>query len=119
METKPLVFGIIGFILGGLLVSVAATTFDKAEVTGSDETMSQMTDQLRNKDSDSYDKAFIENMIMHHQAAVDMAKLSQERAKHAEIKQLSSDIISAQEKEISQMKDWQQQWGYSSMQMMH
>lgn len=29
METKPLLYGIIGFILGGLLVSVAATTFDK------------------------------------------------------------------------------------------
>lgn len=29
METKPLLYGVIGFILGGLLVSVAATTFDK------------------------------------------------------------------------------------------
>lgn len=29
METKPLLYGIIGFLLGGLLVSVAATTFDK------------------------------------------------------------------------------------------
>jgi hypothetical protein len=29
METKPLLYGIIGFILGGLLVSIAATTFDK------------------------------------------------------------------------------------------
>lgn len=29
MDTKALLYGIIGFILGGLLVSVAATTFDK------------------------------------------------------------------------------------------
>lgn len=29
METKPLLYGIIGFMLGGLLVSIAATTFDK------------------------------------------------------------------------------------------
>ncbi|HTK39500.1 MAG TPA: hypothetical protein VL362_01405 [Patescibacteria group bacterium] len=29
METKSLLYGIVGFILGGLLVSVAATTFDK------------------------------------------------------------------------------------------
>lgn len=28
-DSKPLLFGIIGFILGGLLVSIAATTFDK------------------------------------------------------------------------------------------
>lgn len=29
METKPLLYGLIGFFLGGLLVSIAATTFDK------------------------------------------------------------------------------------------
>jgi hypothetical protein len=31
METKPLLFGLIGFFLGGLIVSIAATTFDKPE----------------------------------------------------------------------------------------
>jgi uncharacterized protein (DUF305 family) len=117
METKSLVFGIIGFMLGGLLVSVAATTFDKPEATEDDMTMNQMTEQLKTKQGDAYDKAFIENMIMHHQAAVDMAKLSIERAKHEEIKQLSNNIITAQEKEINDMKDWQHSWGYSSAQM--
>jgi hypothetical protein len=29
METKPLSYGLIGFFLEGLLVSIAATTFDK------------------------------------------------------------------------------------------
>jgi hypothetical protein len=29
MDTKALLYGVVGFILGGLLVSVAATTFDK------------------------------------------------------------------------------------------
>ena len=29
METKPLLYGLIGFFLGGLLVSVAATTFER------------------------------------------------------------------------------------------
>lgn len=29
METKPLLYGLIGFFMGGLLVSIAATTFDK------------------------------------------------------------------------------------------
>lgn len=32
METKPLLYGLIGFFLGGLLVSVAATTFDSQEI---------------------------------------------------------------------------------------
>ncbi|CAN5134280.1 hypothetical protein BH09PAT3_BH09PAT3_1290 [soil metagenome] len=30
METKPLLYGLIGFFLGGLLVAIAATTFNKA-----------------------------------------------------------------------------------------
>jgi hypothetical protein len=29
METKPLLYGLIGFFIGGLIVSIAATTFDK------------------------------------------------------------------------------------------
>jgi hypothetical protein len=35
METKPLLYGIIGFILGALLVSIAATTFDKPSLESS------------------------------------------------------------------------------------
>lgn len=32
METKPLLYGLIGFFIGGLLVAIAASTFDKAEL---------------------------------------------------------------------------------------
>lgn len=31
METKPLLYGLVGFILGGLLVSTAAVTFESKE----------------------------------------------------------------------------------------
>jgi len=51
-------------------------------------------------------------MIDHHQSAVNMAQLSAKNAKHREIKQLSNDIIAAQEKEINQMQQWQKVWGY-------
>jgi uncharacterized protein (DUF305 family) len=109
METKPLLYGIIGFMLGGLLVSVAATTFDKPS---SDVAMDDMVTELQDKKGDAYDEAFISGMIMHHEAAVDMAKLSESRAQHPEIKELSKNIIQAQEQEINDMKQWQSQWGY-------
>lgn len=32
METKPLLYGLIGFFIGGLLVSIAATTFERDAV---------------------------------------------------------------------------------------
>jgi uncharacterized protein (DUF305 family) len=107
METKSLLYGIIGFILGGLLVSLAATTFDKPVTE-----MSDMTSSLNDKTGDAYDQAFITNMIDHHQSAVDMARLSEKNAKHDQIKQLSKEIIKAQEHEINHMKNWQRDWGY-------
>lgn len=113
METKPLLFGLIGFFLGGLLVSVVATTLDKKTDRSSDMTMSQMSDELQGKTGDEFDKAFISGMIEHHEGAIEMAKLSANSAKHDEIKTLSRDIISAQKSEIDEMKRWQTEWGYS------
>ena len=122
MQTKPLLYGLIGFFLGGLLVAIAATTFNKPEQTEtantnssmSSMTMDDMTADLKDKTGDDYDKAFIASMIAHHEGAVEMAKLSAKNAKHQEIKTLSENIISAQEKEITEMKQWQMDWGYSS-----
>lgn len=127
MQTKPLLYGLIGFFIGGLLVAVAATTFNKTseESTGNANTsmssmsMDDMTADLKNKTGDEFDKAFIASMIAHHEGAVEMAKLSAKNAKHKEIKNLSLNIISAQEKEITEMKLWQMDWGYSSMMMDH
>ena len=113
MDTKSLLYGLIGFFIGGLVVSVAATMMPDSS-TQSEATMSQMTDSLRDKKGDEYDKAFIAHMIDHHQAAVDMAKLSAERAKHDELRQLSLDLVSTQNKEIEQMKSWQKTWGYGA-----
>ena len=120
METKPLLFGLIGFFVGGLIVSVAATTFDKPNTTtGEHMNMNQMTESLQAKQGDDFDQAFISAMIEHHQGAVDMAKLSASNAKHDDIKQLSLGVIAAQEKEIDQMKQWQIDWGYMNNPQSH
>ena len=122
MQTKPLLYGLIGFFLGGLLVAIAATTFNKPEQKETANTnssmssmsMDDMTADLKDKTGDDFDKAFISSMIAHHEGAVEMAKLSAKNAKHQEIKTLSENIISAQEKEITEMKQWRMDWGYSS-----
>ena len=117
----------IGLIIGvGGTLGVSAmtdesnnnpTTSTQRQSTATDHStmsMADMNKELEKLSDDDYDKAFIEMMIAHHQGAIDMAQLSDTRAKHDEIKKLSQDIISAQEKEIANMKQWQKDWGYSS-----
>lgn len=117
MDTKPLLYGLIGFFIGGLTVAVAATTFDKPadrQVANGAVSMDHGTELLRTKTGDDFDEAFIAEMITHHQSAVDMAKLAADKAKHDELKQLSNDITATQKKEIDQMRQWQNDWGYDA-----
>jgi len=81
--------------------------------------MNDMSSDLQNRTDDDFDKNFVAMMIAHHQGAIDMAKLSETRAKHDEIKQLSKEIITAQTKEIEAMRQWQQAWGYTTSNSMH
>ncbi|MEO5628033.1 MAG: DUF305 domain-containing protein [Candidatus Saccharimonadales bacterium] len=138
MNKENLMFGVIGLLLGvviagfaagqavnnnhtGLMGMMGMNTSNKQQVATDHSTMSMadMSKQLQGLNGDDYDKAFIEMMIDHHEGAVDMARLSDTSAKHDEIKQLSKNIIVAQEKEIAEMKQWQQNWGYSSNEMMN
>jgi uncharacterized protein (DUF305 family) len=52
------------------------------------------------------DVTYIDMMVPHHQLAVDMAKIAQEKATHGELKGLANDIIRAQEDEIRRMGMW-------------
>ena len=142
MKRESIMLGIIGLLAGLLVAGVTAVlavnndnhsmmrmmgmdtnhSHQQEAANHSEMSMSEMTEQLKNKTGDDFDKAFIEMMISHHEGAVDMAELIPSRAKHDEVKKLGEAIISAQTKEIADMKQWQKDWGYSNdemMQMMH
>ena len=72
--------------------------------------MDDMMGGLSGKSGDAFDKAFLEEMVVHHRGAVEMATAALSSAKHQEIKDLAQAIIAAQEKEISQMKSWKTTW---------
>lgn len=57
-----------------------------------------------------YDLQFLDTMIAHHQAAIDMAKLVDGRSEHAELKKLAANIVAMQQKEITAMKTWREKW---------
>lgn len=49
------------------------------------------------------DKAFVVEMIPHHQMALDMARMAQSQAQRPELKTLANNIISSQSAEIARM----------------
>ena len=59
---------------------------------------------------DQLDAAFMTWMIAHHQGAIDMAMLADERAAHQEVKDLAATIIASQSAEIEMMQGWLAEW---------
>jgi uncharacterized protein (DUF305 family) len=55
---------------------------------------------------DQLDAAFMTWMIKHHQGAIDMAALAEERAAHQEVKDLAVSIMKTQSSEIETMQAW-------------
>jgi uncharacterized protein (DUF305 family) len=72
--------------------------------------MDGMMASLDGKTGDAFDQAFLTEMTMHHQGAVQMAQLALQNAKHQEIKDMAQNIITAQNAEIKQMQDWKAAW---------
>jgi uncharacterized protein (DUF305 family) len=58
----------------------------------------------------AFDLTFIDLMIPHHQRAIGLALLAQQRAEHPELRTLAEAIIAGQEAEIAQMTAWRDEW---------
>lgn len=56
------------------------------------------------------EKTFLESMIPHHQEAVDTSLLILSQAQNTELKQFAQQVVEAQTKEITQMKEWLRLW---------
>lgn len=72
--------------------------------------MDSMTLGLINKKGAEFDQSFLSEMIIHHEGAVEMANLVLQNSSRPELVNLAKEIIAAQTKEISQMKEWKKNW---------
>jgi uncharacterized protein (DUF305 family) len=68
-----------------------------------------MSGDLGGKD-DQFDLRFMNAMLPHHEGALTMAKEAVEKSARPEIKQLAQAILSSQQQEIDQMKQWRKDW---------
>ena len=57
-----------------------------------------------------FDLRFMNAMLPHHEGAVTMAEDALKKSKRPEVKQLAREIITAQQKEIAQLKQWRKAW---------
>ncbi|KKT81063.1 hypothetical protein A2875_00520 [Candidatus Gottesmanbacteria bacterium RIFCSPHIGHO2_01_FULL_46_14] len=118
MDNKPILYGVVGFVLG-----VAITIFTANNAvntnntgmmggTGMGSSMEEMMESMNGKTGENFDRAFIDAMTIHHQGAIEMAKEAKQSAGRAEIKSMADDIIVAQTNEIEMMQQWRSQWRY-------
>lgn len=56
------------------------------------------------------EKVFIQEMIPHHQEAIDTSIVVLAQTQDSELKQFTQDVIAVQTKEITQMKGWLRNW---------
>lgn len=75
-----------------------------------DHMMNEMNAGLIGKTGDEFDREFLEEMIVHHQGAIDMAELVLSTSKRPELINLAGDIIEAQTGEIEMMQGWLESW---------
>lgn len=57
-----------------------------------------------------YDQLFIDSMVPHHQAAIDMAQVACDKSEHPEIAQLAASIATSQRDEVATLKAWRKTW---------
>ena len=61
-------------------------------------------DKTSSSAGNSTDRAFVAEMIPHHQSAIEMAKIAQQRGSSPFVKQLAANIVKTQDREIGTMK---------------
>src|SRR3990172_3526864 len=116
MQQQPILYAVIGFLAGALIMSLYTTTTTGSTRTmmemmnrhmeeqldengdgdhemGMDSSMDDMMKSMTGKTEADADTAFLEAMIVHHEGAIQMAEQIRTTTKRPELITLANDII--------------------------
>ena len=102
-----IVGGAIGYFVGTANSAPVAQDTHGGKMEGA---MHGMMSGLEGKTGEDFDHAFLDEMIVHHEGAVQMAKQLLNQTTRPELQKLGNDIITAQVREIEMMKGWMNEW---------
>jgi len=94
---------------GGSASSTPSAMMSSPMMSGQASAM--MSAPAASADHNAADLSFAQQMIVHHQGAVEMADLAPGRAANQQVKDLAAKIKAAQAPEIEQMTGWLTLWG--------
>jgi uncharacterized protein (DUF305 family) len=86
-------------LTAGAVIGIVAVISSNRDHGGSDEEEHAVAASPAQVDDD-----FTAQMVAHHELAIEMAKVAQERAEHPELGQLADNIVTTQAEEIEQMR---------------
>lgn len=111
---RPTTATLLTLLLAVLLAAPAAPVGAAPPMVPGMDEMQQQLDRdvakLRGLSGKDFEVAFLKLMIPHHESAVMMAQLVPSRATHPELKALAQEIITSQQREITQMRGWLRDW---------
>ena len=125
-NNTPAIIAIVAFfivIVGG--GAYAFSQINKSSYMPNDKNMGSMSNTSNNNSMGNMDhsmmsmdmaavvlgdQTFIEQMIPHHQEAVDTSKIIIAKTSDPELKEFAQNVINDQTKEIEQMKGWYKTW---------
>ncbi len=117
MNQKSIMVAVATLIIGlliGVSIGGSKAQDQSQEMTrndsGMDHAMDDMTSRLSTLTESEFEKAFLEEMIVHHEGAVAMAQQVLSKSNRPELLKLANDIINAQTQEISMMQGWLTNW---------
>jgi uncharacterized protein (DUF305 family) len=97
------------YIAAILIVAALVVTGALAQHPAGHGDMNKKTQGAKTTDA-PYDLHYIDMMIEHHRMGIDMAKMAQNKASHAELKDLATKMVEDQQKDKDQLQKWRDEW---------